>query len=188
MDKNETIKILALCKAGYPNQYKGMKTTDAEALINLWNMQFCDISYQDVELAVMQYISSDTTGYMATVGKLKEIIAKNASKQLDEYEAWRLVSNACKWSGYHAKEEFNKLPPTIQKMLGTPQRLKDYGKQDLTELETVTASNFMRAYKARLIEQNNNAMLPNKAKAQIKEQRANKIENCEKKFLTTHKI
>ena len=66
---------------------------------------------------------------------------------MGEVEAWALVSKACRNGYYHAEEEFNKLPKTVQTTIGSPRMIREWSTLDESTLESVIASNFMRAYK-----------------------------------------
>lgn len=44
----------------------------------------------------------------------------NTPKQLNELEAWSLVEKAIRNSIYNSQEEFSKLPPLVQKAVGSP--------------------------------------------------------------------
>lgn len=39
MTREDTVKLLSILKAAYPNQFKGMSRTDGEALLSLWAME-----------------------------------------------------------------------------------------------------------------------------------------------------
>lgn len=45
------------------------------------------------------------------------------------------------------KEEFSKLPPLVQKAVGTPDNLRNWSQTNLESVETVIQSNFLRAYR-----------------------------------------
>lgn len=57
MNKEETTKILAILKAAYPNNYKGMTETDARATVNVWRTEFSSIPADVVLIAVYKAIS-----------------------------------------------------------------------------------------------------------------------------------
>ena len=40
MTREETIKVLAILKAAYPNAYKGMTREEAQGTVSVWAMQF----------------------------------------------------------------------------------------------------------------------------------------------------
>lgn len=57
MNKEETTKVLAILKAAYPNNYKGMTETDARATVNVWQTEFAEIPVDVVLIAVYKAIS-----------------------------------------------------------------------------------------------------------------------------------
>ena len=68
--------------------------------------------------------------------------------ELNEMEAWALVSRAIKNGNYGAEEEYAKLPPDIQKAVGDPANLRNWAMADMPSVETVIQSNFMRPFRA----------------------------------------
>lgn len=62
-------------------------------------------------------------------------------------EAWMLVSKALRNGYYGAVEEFNKLPPLVQKAVGSPDNLRNWALTDINSIENVVQSNFMRTYR-----------------------------------------
>ena len=61
-------------------------------------------------------------------------------------EAWSLVRRAIQNSLYHADEEYSKLPPIVQKAVGSPDNLRGWAAMDAATVSSVTASNFIRTY------------------------------------------
>ena len=62
-------------------------------------------------------------------------------------EAWLLVSKALRNGTYGAVKEFNKLPPLVQKAVGSPDNLRNWAQTDSESIENVVQSNFMRTYR-----------------------------------------
>ena len=60
MTREETIKVLAILKAAYPNAYKGMTREEAQGTVSVWAMQFAAFPVEVVLLAVNKIISSST--------------------------------------------------------------------------------------------------------------------------------
>lgn len=167
MDRNETIKILATLKAAYPGSYRGMTARDAEAMIELWSRMFAE-SYADVNAAVAALISTRTVGFSPTVGEVKDQLQKlRSANTLPEQEAWALVSRACRNGLYGYRQEFAKLPPEVQRAVGAPEQLREWAAMDADTLQSVVASNFMRAYRTQKARERENAMLPPEVRALI---------------------
>ena len=47
----------------------------------------------------------------------------------------------------NSKEEFEKLPPILQRLVGSPSKLKEWALMDADTVNSVVASNLMRSYK-----------------------------------------
>ena len=167
MDRNETIKILATLKAAYPGSFKDMTSRDAEAMIELWSRMFAE-SYAEVSAAVAALISTRTVGYSPTVGEVKDQLQKlRTANILPEQEAWALVSKACQNGLYGYKKEFAKLPPEVQRAVGSPEQIREWAKMDADTVQSVVASNFMRNYRTQQARERENAMLPPEVRALI---------------------
>lgn len=58
MTREETIKLLSILKAAYPNSYKGMTKEEANGTIAVWSMQFANIPANIVLIALNKLIST----------------------------------------------------------------------------------------------------------------------------------
>ncbi len=67
--------------------------------------------------------------------------------ELSEAEAWALVSKAASGSIHGYKADFERLPPTVQKAVGSPEMLHAWGMMNADAFESVVASNFQRSYR-----------------------------------------
>ena len=161
MTRDEVIMILSTLKAAYPHAYRGMTRRDGEALINLWIRQFADEDPGQVQAAVDALIATRTAGYSITPGEVKERLhALRTADEMSESEAWALVSKACRNGIHHYREEFEKLPPEVQRAVGAPEQLRDWGMMDEETVGSVVASNFMRTYRTSRQRAKETAMLP----------------------------
>ena len=75
-------------------------------------------------------------------------------------EAWLLVSKALRNGTYGAIEEFNKLPPLVQKAVGSPHNLRNCSQTDTNSIENAVQSNFMRSYRLVVNRENEIKQLP----------------------------
>lgn len=106
--------------------------------------------YQTISVAAQMYM---TTGkFPPTPADILECANKLKAENnyLSEQEAWATVSKACSNGIYGYKEEFDKLPATLQKAVGTPQTLYNWAVVDAATFQTVIQSNFLRSYRAAL--------------------------------------
>jgi len=157
MTREETQAILAVLKAGYPNFYKDLKAADADRIIDLW----AGIFKSDSALIVTEAVKSlmCTLKYPPAIADVKEKINMiTQPEQLTEMEAWQIVRGAISY--YGARENFERLPPIIQKVVGGASQLRDWAVMEAETVDSVIQSNFMRSYKARTTQEKERAMLP----------------------------
>lgn len=148
MDRQQTLMILSVLKAAYPNAFNGLTKADAEAMVTLWTTMFSEESYEEVNAAVGALIATRTVGYSPVIGEVKEQIRKLHSKnEIDENAAWAMVSKACRNGNYHSKEEFDKLPEEVQRAVGSPEQIKQWAAMDAETVQSVIASNFKKSYR-----------------------------------------
>lgn len=91
MTQGETLKIMAVLQATYPNFYRGMTRQDAEGVVALWADMFAEDSYNTVAAAVRAFIASDSKGFPPVVGQIKQRVAEFASRTAPGSAAVRQV-------------------------------------------------------------------------------------------------
>ena len=145
MTKKEVRQLLAMTQAVYPNY----NPPSREAAVNAWLMCLSQYDNNVVMAAFKAYITTDTSGFAPSIGQLLDKLHTIQSPQeLNEMEAWSLVSKALRNGYYGAVEEFDKLPPLVQKAVGSPDNLRNWSQTDVKAIETVIQSNFIRSYAA----------------------------------------
>ena len=150
MTKKEMAEIIAIMQSNYPDDFRGMSDAAMNGKINLWFMQFRDDDYKEVLAAVMAHIATDTNRFMPPVGVIKAKLTQiRMGDELTELEAWGLVQKALRNGYYGAQEEFDKLPPVVQRLVGSPNQLREWAQMDSEVVSSVVASNFQRSYKVR---------------------------------------
>lgn len=165
LNKAETIKIFAVLQSNYPDSFRNRTDEELNGTISLWQRIFVDDSYTDVSAAVLAHIASDTNRFMPPVGVIKNMLVKiKEPATMTEMEAWALVAEATRHSAYRYQEEFEKLPPVIQKVIGNPNVLREWALMDAKEVGTVIQSNFMRSYSAKVKNEKELAALPSTVK------------------------
>ena len=102
---------------------------------------------------------------MPVPGQIKEQISILRDQGgLNEQDAWELVTNALRNSSYGSAEEFAKLPPDVQRAVGSPNMLRTWAAVNFSELQTVIASNFKRDYRAIAAQKKDFAKIPESVK------------------------
>lgn len=144
MNKPEMRKIIASMMAIYPTY----NVRDIDLTVGMWLEVMGEYSYVEVSLALQSYMRSSTSGFAPTPGQLIELIhTTTRPDEPNEMEAWSMVSNAIRNSGYNYAEEYSKLPLLIRKAVGTPEQLRAWALDEKFN-EEVASSNFMRCYRA----------------------------------------
>ena len=85
MTRDETIKILAILKAAYPNSYKNMTRDEANGTVMVWATQFADFPADVVLIAVNKLISTST--FPPAICEVKKKI------QSLYWEVWEILDN-----------------------------------------------------------------------------------------------
>ena len=161
MTKKEMAEIIAIMQSNYPDDFRGMSDAAMTGKINLWFMQFRDDDYREVLAAVMAHIATDTNRFMPPVGVIKAKLTEiRLPEEMTPQEAWELVSKATRNSTYNSGEEFAKLPPVVQRLVGSPMQLKEWAAMDTDTLQSVIGSNFQRSYKVRAAKEREFLALP----------------------------
>lgn len=164
MTREETKAILAILKAGYPNFYKDMTKEDATNTINLWTTMFADDPAQVVTEAVKSLMC--TLKFPPTIADVKEKIALiTQPPTMTEMEAWQMVKSAISY--YNAAETFERLPPILRRIVGSPNQLREWALMDNETVNSVVQSNFMRSYKVVAAREKEHAMLPESTRQMI---------------------
>ena len=163
MTREETVKIIRIMVDSYPNY----KPNDISETVDVWHMMLSEYTYEQISVALKAYILSDTSGFAPSIGQLVgKIHAITKPQELNEMEAWALVSKAIRNSGYNSVEEFSKLPPLVQKAVGLPDQLMTWA-LDENYNEQVVSSNFMRCYRTELARHDELSKMPSEVKALI---------------------
>ena len=163
MTREETVKIIRIMVDSYPNY----KPNDISETVDVWNMMLSDYDYNLVAMALKAYILSDTSGFAPSIGQLvAKIQTLTKPQELSEMEAWSLVKKAISNSAYDYVDEFHKLPPIIQKCVGSAYQLKCWA-LDEDFNEQVASSNFARSYRTMVARQEEYIKMPQEIKEVI---------------------
>ena len=145
MKQEEVVKLLMMIQAAYPNY----KPQDKTIAVNMWYEMLKDYDANTVMAAFKSYVASDTSGFAPGIGQIigKINLVINEDTDMEALEAWALVSKALRNGYYGAEEEFEKLPATVQKAVGSPMNLRNWSQTDIKSIENVVMSQFVSSYK-----------------------------------------
>ena len=160
MTRDETVNIIRVMVDSYPNY----KPNNLSETVDVWHTMLSDYDYNLVSMALKSYILSDTSGFAPSIGQIvAKMHAITQPQELNEMEAWSLVSKAIRNSIYNSADEYAKLPPIVQKAVGLPSQLMQWAIDDSYN-ESVVSSNFMRCYRIELAREKEMSMLPEDAR------------------------
>ena len=158
MDMKETRRILAAIQAIYPSF---TKDRDPNVLSQVWQQVFTNTPYPLVNQALNAVIATDIKGFPPPPGALNAFIRK--AQQLNgptEDDAWIKVYKAISRGLYNSQEEFDKLPPDIQRIVGSPRMLFEWAHMDSDDVNKVIAAHFKRSWRTRQEQEQNRLLLP----------------------------
>lgn len=160
MTDAEIKKLIFVTKAAYPSVYAKYTNADLENLLIAWRMCLADYSYDIASKGLMAYMRNDTKGFPPVAGQIIEQIQKLTEKEsLLPSQAWDMVRKAISNGTYGAEKEYEKLPPAVQKAIGSAQYLQDCaGDYDFNE--GVARGQFERNYATVLERQKYESKLP----------------------------
>ena len=121
-----------------------------ENAMRLWYEELKDIPYQLAHLALQKYVC--TNKFAPTIADIREQVSElnnQNEEELNETAAWSIAWKAICNSGYHAEEEFAKLPPVIQRTVHSPAQLREWALLENIDGKTITVlqSDFQRAFR-----------------------------------------
>lgn len=112
----------------------------------MWYALLKDLPYQAAGAALKAHMQ--TSPKVPTPADIRSgVFSLTQKERLSDGEAWGMVSKAISRSGYHSHDEYAKLPPEIQKAIGTERQLYTWSQTDTDSVETVIQSQFLRSYR-----------------------------------------
>ncbi len=92
MKREETVKIIRIMVDSYPNY----KPNNISETVDVWNMMLEEYSYQQVSMALKEYILTEKTGFAPSIGQIANMIkAQGKRKYFEELEKI-LIQNSYK--------------------------------------------------------------------------------------------
>lgn len=138
------LDVLEVLTVTYPNYHP-----EAEKVLKVWGSVLKGYDDEQVKKAVEAYIVSDTSGFAPTPGQIVGMVRSISEPEgMTETQAWSYVYKALSNSLYGYKEEFEKLPDNVKRVVGNPEQLREWATMDLKDVSSVVSSNFMRSYRA----------------------------------------
>lgn len=168
MNREEVLMVMTVLRGAYPQFYRGITAKEAEATVSLWAEMFAEDDVAIVAAAVKALIATDDKGFPPHIGAAKAKVRQITQPSgMTPQEAWNLVAKAIRNSAYESREEYDKLPREVQRLVGSPNQLRDWALMDSDTVHSVVASNFQRSFTARQKADNDFKALPRDVQAMI---------------------
>lgn len=165
MNRSETVQIISVLQFNYPDTFKSYSEDQLKGMVTLWASCFSEIPFEAVGSAVKKYIMTSTDHFMPNIGQIMSMLPASDSDEIPEFKAVALIRKACSNGYYGADDEFRKLPPIIQKLVGSSAQIKAWSKVSEDEFETVIASHIVREYRSLQKREHDNAHTPAEVRA-----------------------
>lgn len=126
MRREETAKIISLIKISFPQQYSNIDERSLDLLVEEWNLQFKNETYESVYVAMQHYISTNV--YPPTIAGIKNLMYEEDSESQfpSGEEAWEIVYRSGRCQREYAYEEYENLPKELKQIV-TPETLYEIG-------------------------------------------------------------
>lgn len=155
LTKEEFSRIAMGIKTYYPRE----NILPNDYAMELWYTALKDLDYQVIGKALQKHVAINK--FPPTIADLRELsteLCTNVVENANESEAWELTYRALCNSTYNSESEFAKLPPMVQKAVGSPSQLRAWA-IDENFNAGVESSNFKRVYRNVLEREKKNAQL-----------------------------
>ena len=162
---------------------KGMKAVYAQQTFipdkdafDMWYALLYDLPYKVANIAIQKHMLTEK--FPPTPAEIREKAMQAVTPpetEMSELEAWSLVRKAIRNSGYHAKEDYEKLPEACQMALGNSANLEEWAKMDYEKVESVGQSHFIRNFRTAVLRIKEEQKLPEQTRKLIAEMRENRL-------------
>lgn len=161
MEREEFKILVKAMKAVYANP---TFIPDQDAF-NVWYKLLKDIPYKLAEIAIQKHMLTEK--FPPTIADIRTKATEITEiEEISDLAAWSMVYKAICNSGYNSVEEYNKLPPIVQKAVGDPANLREWALMDEKMISSARAR-FIDTFKVVERRMKEDAKLPNHIKALI---------------------
>ena len=170
MTVRETGRVMGALETAYPRYYAGIDNQRRAQAVAMWASAFEPDDVRLVAAAVRSFIATDDKGFPPVPGQIKakmRLIAGHG--ETSEAEAWDMVRKAVRNSVYDSAAEFEKLPPSVRKLVGRANQLREWALMDSDTFNSVVSSNFLKAYRVQTAREQEYSALPPDVRALVTE-------------------
>ena len=168
MTHQEAAALVKAMKSIYPKYYSTLSEQEVKDMVITYASIYEAYDLTAVMAGLKAYVMTDTKGFPPSPGQIIDKLDKTINRDLTPEEAWSLVRQAIRRSGYYAEEEFAKLPEVIKRAVGSPGNLASWSQLPSDEVATVIQSQFVRSYGVALKQQEEVRKIPQNVRDIIK--------------------
>lgn len=169
MTREEAKQLVMTMTVAYPNYHPA----DLKLTVDVWASMLAEYDFRLVQTAFRKYILSDTSGFAPSIGQLVDHLQDvTEGDGIGELQAWSMVSAALRNSVYCSEQEYAKLPPVVQRAVGSAANLREWAMMDSATVHSVVQSNVIRNYRAAAKAKREEAKLPPEFRKLIASQKA----------------
>lgn len=167
MEREDVKKLLMTLDVTYAN-FK-LDPATLSFTVDSWLMFLGDYDSKDVLTALKTFINTSNSAFAPSPSELIGLIHKPSEMaEIGASEAWALVRKAIGKSAYNSQSEFEKLPPLVQKTLGSAEQLHLWAVDEDYNNEVVMAL-FQKNYNATVERQQTEYRLPTEARLRLEQ-------------------
>ncbi len=173
MTRDEVKQLLMTLDVTYSN-FK-LDPTKLSFTVNSWLMFLEPYSWQDIQVALKTFINTSNSPFAPAPSELIGLInTPNELAEIEGAKAWDMVRKAIGRSTYNSLEEFNKLPPEIQRAVGSAETLHCWATNEYYS-DSTTMKEFLMNYNTVLKRDRTEQRLPAEAKMRLEQIRKDKV-------------
>ena len=169
MTLEETGMIMDILSAAYPAFYAKQTAKQKENAAMLWASLFADDNAKLVAAAVKALIATKCDGFPPDIGQVKAKMLEVADRDaLSDADAWAMVTYAVNHTdNYNPSKQFDRLPPDVQRAVGSPNVLREWGMVDEDTFQTVIMSAFLKSYRVMRQRRRDDVLIPASVRAML---------------------
>ena len=164
MTREECKQLIMVLEASYPN----FKTNNPQEVLNAWFIFLQEFDYQTILGALKVYIHTSESAFAPSVSQLIAMTRK--PKELsgpDEVTVWREIRQAIGRGIYYHEEDYKKLSPIAQRLVGDPQQLREWACLPSEAIDNDIHKDIVFRFKALTERDREISALPAEIRAQI---------------------
>lgn len=157
MTKQDIVEMFALISVLFPND-KAFGNASMQ-MVNAWYEMLSDLPKNEVSVALKRHTSvSEFAPSISQIRKaVMDMTQTDGRTGIDE---WNDVAKALRNSAYDSAEQFRKLSPIAQRLVGSPMQLKEWGLAEDAATISVAKAQFLKGYEVLKRRENETKQLP----------------------------